>query len=191
MEWRQLGERTVKCTLRDITVWHHVTSQWIYGERTRKCLKQEVCWRWGIFIHVHFWEDFLDSVFSIGQPGVEFSGQHEEDVQVTQMYWIPEQVRNNHTSRQQDILMGLQYQPFLILLWKNNLWPCVFFLWCIIRSHTVFLWCNMKGACDESVWMKSRTEHVNWTNLSTLSCSASDFNHTFSFKTPLKILPVI
>ncbi len=46
-----------------------------------------------------FWRNFLDSVFSVGQPGVEFSGQHEEDVQVTQMYWIPEQVSNNDASR--------------------------------------------------------------------------------------------
>ncbi len=59
------------------------------------------------------------------------------------------------------------------------------------RRHAVLLWCNMKGICDESVWLKSRTEHDNWTNLSTLSCSPSDFNHTLSSETPLKILPIL
>ncbi len=51
------------------------------------------------------------------------------------------------------------------------------------RWYTVFLLCNVKGVCDESVWLKSRTEHVNWTNLFTLSCSASDFNQTLSSET--------
>ena len=35
----------------------------------------------------------LTSIVSIGQPGVEFSGQHKEEVQVTQIYFIPDQVR--------------------------------------------------------------------------------------------------
>ncbi len=51
-----------------------------------------------------------------------------------------------------------------------------------------FLWYIMKGVCGESVWLKSRTEHVNWTKLSTLSCSPSDFTHTLSSETPAKIL---
>ncbi len=55
------------------------------------------------------------------------------------------------------------------------------------RRYTVFLWCNMKGFCDESVWLKSHTEHVNGTNLSTLSCLASDCNHTLSSETPLTV----
>ena len=42
----------------------------------------------------------------------------------------------------------------------------------------------MNGVCDESVWLKSLTEHVNWKKLSILSCTASDFNHTLSSQTP-------
>ena len=43
----------------------------------------------------------LTSAISIGQPGVEFSGQHKEEVQVTQIYFIPEQVSYfNGTSEQ-------------------------------------------------------------------------------------------
>ena len=43
----------------------------------------------------------LTSTISIGQPGVEFSGQHKEEVQVTQIYFIPEQVSYfNGTSEQ-------------------------------------------------------------------------------------------
>ena len=55
----------------------------------------------------------------------------------------------------------------------------------------VFLWCNMNGICDESVLLESLAEHVNWTHLSMLSCSASDYSHSLSSERTLKILPMI
>ena len=36
--------------------------------------------------------------------------------------------------------------------------------------------------------LKSVAEHVNWTNLSTLSCPASDCSHTLPSERPLKIV---
>ena len=40
----------------------------------------------------------MTAVVSFGQPGVEFSGQHEEDVSVLQIFFLSEQVSVNYFS---------------------------------------------------------------------------------------------
>ena len=73
-------------------------------------------------------------------------------------------------------------------------WKEETFTMCIFRfgysMHIIFLWCNMNGICDESVLLKSLAEHDNWTNLFSLSCSASDFSIRFHRKDPSKFCPL-